>query len=95
MNIKIDLVTFYSKGDESRFFHGLKDISAITGMTGVHRSLILKIDARILNNEMLRELIALLWRYSIALHPLRTLCKKKKFEWISDKKFYWHQNMFG
>ena len=95
MKVKIDLVTFYSRGDENRLFQGLNDIPAITDIIGVGRSLVLKIDARVLNNDMLRELIALLWRYGIALHPINILCKKKKFVWISDEKFYWHQSMFN
>ena len=94
MKIKIDLVTFYSRGDERRLFQGLGDISAITDVTGVGRGLALKIDVRKLNDEMLRELIALLWRYGISLRPISVLCEKKKFVWISEDKFYWHKNMF-
>lgn len=61
MDIKIPLVRFLSKGDEHRFFGALDDIAAIKGYAGSGRELVLKIDRRILDAVMLRELIALLY----------------------------------
>jgi len=95
MQLEIGLSTFYSMGDERRFFQGLKDISAIKEVRGVGRGLILQVDIRSLNKEAVRELIALLWRYGISLSPLKVLtANNKKFAWLNDERCYWYKSMF-
>ena len=94
MQLEIDLSTFYSKGDERRFFQGLNDIPAIKDIRGVSRGLVVQVDMHSLSKDAMRELIALLWRYGISLYPLRVLANNKKFVWLSDEKFYWHRSMF-
>lgn len=94
MQIVIDLTTFYSTGDEERFFQGLKNISAIKGIRGVGSGLHIEVEMASLNNAALRELIALLWRYGISLIPLKVFATKKKFAWLGDAKWYWYQSMF-
>jgi len=95
MQLEIGLTTFYSMGDERRFFQGLKDISAIKDIRGVGRELILQLDIRSLNKEMMRELIALLWRYGVSLSPLKALAiNNKRFAWLHDDRCYWYKNMF-
>lgn len=95
MQLEIGLTTFYSKGDEQRFFQGLTDISAIKEIRGIGKELVVQLDTRSLSKEALRELIAVLWRYGISLYPLRVLAENRKFAWIAEEKFYWHKNMFG
>ncbi|BBE51950.1 hypothetical protein OYT1_ch2437 [Ferriphaselus amnicola] len=95
MQLEISLTTFYSIGDERRFFQGLKDIEAIKEIRGVGRGLIIKIEMKALNKEMLRELIALLWRYGISLAPLKVFASNnKKFTWLDDERCYWYKSMF-
>ena len=50
MKFNIDLVTFYSKGDERRFFQGLNDNPAISSVKGIGRQLELNL---ILRNNLL------------------------------------------
>lgn len=95
MLLKIELSSFYSRGDERRLFQGFKDIVAIRDVRGVGRDLLLDIEISSLNKEALRELLALLWRYGIPLAPLRVLATKKKFGWLNDPQGYWHGNMFA
>ncbi|WP_162898973.1 hypothetical protein [Ralstonia solanacearum] len=95
MEIEIELTSFYSSGDESRFFKGLEEISAIKGFAGSGRGLRVSLDMRSLGQESLRDLIALLWRYQISLEPLALLAQRKKFIWLQDKRSYWHKSMFG
>jgi hypothetical protein len=95
MLLEIGMSSFYSIGDERRFFQGLKDISSIKDIRGVGRGLILQVDIRSLNKESLRELMALLWRYGISLSPLRVLAaNNKKFAWLNDERCYWYKSMF-
>lgn len=95
MKVEFELTKFYSHGDEARFFSGLRDIRAVRDVVGVGRGIQVDLDARLLSKELLWELIALLWRYQIALRPLAVLSQQKKFLWIKDDRSYWHRSMFG
>ena len=95
MLLKIDLTTFYTRGDERRFFQGLSDISAIKNIRGDGRGLVMTLNLRHLNKEMTRELIAILWRYSISLAPLAMLAGNKRFLWLKDERLYWYGSMFS
>jgi hypothetical protein len=94
MLVKIALGSFYSIGDERRLFQGFKEIAAIESVQGVGRDLHLTIKVSDLNKEMMREFLALLWRYGIPLEPLRPFADKKKFVWLNDTQGYWYENMF-
>ena len=94
MNLKIKLVTFYSKADENRLFEALQDISAIVDIKGVGRDLVMQLNMANLDNDMLRDLLALFMRYGISMRSLRELSANVKFEWLNDTKAYWYQSMF-
>jgi hypothetical protein len=96
MEFEISLGEFYSTGDERRFFQGLEEVPGMRSMVGHDRGLVLNIDLRLLSNDGVRELIAVLWRYDVSLSSLRILAEKqKKFVWLRDAKWYWHNRMFG
>jgi len=95
MILEISLGKFYSCGDERRLFHGPNEISAIRGMKGVGRILLLDMDVELLDNEEMREPIGLLCRYGIPLAPLRAFAKMKKFAWLFDSEKFWHKNIFN
>ncbi|KQU74581.1 MULTISPECIES: hypothetical protein [unclassified Rhizobacter] len=95
MILKVELGSFYSRGDERRLFEGFKEIAAIRDVKGVGRELMLEIELAALSKEALRELLALLWRYEIPLAPLRAFAEKKKFSWLNDARGYWHSDMFA
>lgn len=95
MQIEIRLSSFYSLGDERRFFKALTEITAIKNVQGVGRGLLMDIDLRYLSEEALLDMIALFWRYGIILVPLQALATRKRFAWLSDEQAYWHKSMFG
>ncbi|MFM0185712.1 hypothetical protein PQR37_18270 [Paraburkholderia nemoris] len=95
MQIEIRLSSFYSLGDERRFFKALQGITAIKHVQGVGRGLLIDIDLRYLSEDALRDMIALFWRYGIVLVPLQVLATRKSFAWLSDERAYWHKSMFG
>jgi hypothetical protein len=94
MIIEISLGSFYSRGDERRFFSGLRNISAIEEVRGIGRNLLLMVNLRRLSVEEARELLALLWRYGIPLSPLFPLSKKKRYQWLNDVRGYWYRCLF-
>jgi hypothetical protein len=87
MKLMIDLNSFYSDGDESRFFQGLDDNAAVSGFRGIARQLEVSIVQKRLNRNTLRELIALFRRYRIPLTPLTPLAEKKRFAWLADESW--------
>ena len=94
MILEIQLSSFYARGDERRFFQGLKEIAAIKSVQGIGQILILTINASHLGNESMRELMALLWRYQIPLSPLRSFTSMRRFSWLNNPDGYWYQNLF-
>jgi hypothetical protein len=95
MILKIDLMMFYSKGDERRFFEGLSEVAAIKSVRGVGPGLEIQVSIRELNKDALLDLIALLRRYGISLAPLAPLAENKRFSWLQNERFNWHKNMFS
>lgn len=95
MKLMIDLNTFYSSGDERRFFDGLSGNAAVSGFRGIARQLEITIVQNRLNRDQLWDLIALFRRYKIPLTPLAPLAAKKKFAWLADEQWAWHQSMFA
>ncbi len=93
MEIQIGLTPFYSMGDERRFFQGLEEVAALKNVVGSGRDLFLNFDMRLLGQETLRDLIALLWRYQISIEPFALLAERKKFAWLRDEQAYWYKNM--
>ena len=94
MQIEIGLSSFYSLGDERRFFKALEGMAAIKHVQGVGRGLLLDIDLRYLSEDALLDMIALFWRYGVVLAPLQALATRKRFAWLSDEQAYWHKSMF-
>jgi hypothetical protein len=96
MKIEIQLTSFYSRGDERRFFQGLSEIDCIKNVQGVGRGLVFDINLNRFSKEKVFEFVALFWRYQIDLTPLKLLAEKnKKFAWLSEAQFYWHARMYA
>lgn len=94
MNLTVRLERFYSQNDEDRFFAALKTHRAVRGVQGVGRDLIVDLDVRRLHRESLLDLVGLLYRYGLALRPLRSLADHPRFAWLRDRKKYWYRHMF-
>jgi len=94
MILEISLGMFYSRGDERRLFQGLGEISSIRKVRGVGRIILLDIDEGKIDDEEMKELIGLLYRYNISLIPLQIFSKKEKFTWLSNSVKFWYKSMF-
>lgn len=75
--IRCKKVLFYSRGDEDVFFTWAKSIPAVKDIFGESDEIILSIKSAGIDDESLRELIALLYRYKIPLHQLAKLKNEK------------------
>jgi hypothetical protein len=74
---------FYSQTDEDHFFAWIQSISEIEKVTGVVRDLELII-RRPMDEESLRDLIALMRRYNLDRSPLKPLCDEQQDEYLRN-----------
>jgi hypothetical protein len=89
-------VWYYSRLDEDIFFEWISRIKCILKFDGIRDELYLYIKNKRLNNENLRDLLALFYRYKIDMKQLKIFLNKNNKEWFFDnKKAYWHRRVFG
>ena len=87
-------VHYYSSGDEDAFFQWLRSIPCITDFKGAGRELFISL-SREPNDDELRELIALVYRYGVDMRQLASFLTSSNQKWLQDRKSYWFQRVFG
>ncbi|MFC6011789.1 hypothetical protein [Nocardia lasii] len=87
-------VWYYSPHDETAFFEWLGKIRAVRSFGGELRTLEIVVSTPI-DEESLRELLALFRRYDIDMAPLRVLGHPAVDPWFHDPRKYWHTDVFG
>jgi hypothetical protein len=92
----IDLVDvrYYSKNDEHAFFDWLHKLKCVIKIHG-HRNILTITVRNNLDEDDLRDLMALLYRYRINMKPLAKFDRPEFRKWLHYKKSYWHSEMFG
>ena len=75
-------VAYYGRLDEDLFFEGLYRNPAFKSVKGIHRTLLIRIDARRLTWEATYDLVALFYRYGIDLKELSKIAVGRRREWI-------------
>jgi hypothetical protein len=80
--IRVALGSFYSKGDEARFFSALNELGAVKVLRGIGGSLQLQIDPEKLDRMTVRELLAVFRRYRLSCKPLIFLAQQEQFAWL-------------
>jgi hypothetical protein len=92
----IDLVDvrYYSKNDEHAFFDWLRKIKCVTKVHG-HRNILTITIINDLDEDGLRDLIALFYRYRIDMKPLAQFDRPEFREWLHYRRAYWYSKMFA
>jgi hypothetical protein len=85
---------YYCQTDEDHFFGWLQSIPAIKAVKGTPSGLELTVQ-RPIDSDSLRDLIALLTRYSVDCRPLKPLCDEQQDEYFRAKGKYWHAAVYG
>jgi hypothetical protein len=86
---------YFSPGDEDAFFRWLSSLACVRKVVGRLRGLHIFL-RRSPNDEELRELIALLYRYQLNMRPLAAFKSKQNAAWFhGNSKAYWHTRVFG
>lgn len=89
-------VWYYSSVDEDMFFEWITKISSVIKCDGVGDELYLYFASKKISCADLRELLALFYRYKIAMKQLQVFLNKDNKQWLQDnKKAYWYRRVFG
>ncbi|WP_278264782.1 hypothetical protein [Nocardia sp. AG03] len=87
-------VWYHSPGDEAAFFDWLGKIRAVHSVGGQLRTLDIAVKTPV-DDDSLREILALFRRYDIEMAQLRKLDNAQVSEWFHDPQKYWHEPVFG
>jgi hypothetical protein len=91
--LKIDTqpVVYYSQLDEDHFFAWAQEIPCIKSIDRGY----LHIQESEVDEQAMRDLLAILERYRLSATPLAALCTPENESWFKDKGKFWHQDVFG
>lgn len=87
-------VKFYSDLDEAAFFDWIGKVPAVEGSEGKGRTIFLTVDTDSVDDEALRELIAIFYRYGVSMEQLAVLDERRFAHWFRDKEAYWYRAVF-
>lgn len=88
-------VMFFSQGDEAAFFGWLESLPFVERIEGRGRTLFIKIDSSAIDEDGLRELLALFRRYGVDMAQLIAFDREEFVEWFCCPEAYWYNNVFG
>lgn len=95
VEIEATEVRFFSQYDESAFFDWLKKISCVKKSEGRGSTLYILIDRMSVDEDALRELLALFHRYDIDMRQLVTFDCTEFSTWFHNKQAYWYKKVFS
>ena len=88
-------VRFFSHGDESAFFGWLNGMPFVEHYEGHGRTLHIMVNPAAVDENGLREILALFRRYGVGLKQLAVFDKDEFADWFRDERAYWHTEVFG
>jgi hypothetical protein len=88
-------VRFFSQRDEDAFFEWLDKLSCVKGYVGRGDALHISINRAAVDEDNLRELLALFHRYGVDMKQLRMFDSDDFSEWFRDSRAYWFDSVFG
>ncbi|BAE66803.1 hypothetical protein [Xanthomonas oryzae pv. oryzae MAFF 311018] len=88
-------VRFFSRGDETAFFGWIKSFPFVEQIEGHGRTLFMKVNSSAIDEDGLRELLALFRRYGVDMAQLVAFDREEFAEWFRRADAYWHNDIFG
>jgi hypothetical protein len=88
-------VRFLSSGDEDIFFARLQKLSFVEKCEGRARTLYVLVNFAQIDEEGLRELLALFRRYGISLRQFAIFDREEFAAWFRNEQAYWYGEVFG
>lgn len=88
-------VWYYSANDEQAFFAWLDRIACVDGYRGIGRELLINVDLGRADEEAIRELLAIFFRYGIDMQQLAVFGDDANNGWFRAQGSYWYDRVFG
>ncbi len=95
VELQADSVVLYSRQDEASFFAWLQHLPCVVDVAGEARILHIQVDRQRVDDEALRELLALFHRYQVDMRQLRVFDERRFARWFRRRQSYWHDAVFG
>lgn len=95
LELKARAVRFFSREDEAAFFGWLDKLPCVSDYTGKGDTLYISINDQSFDDEALRELLALFYRYKIDMSQLRVFDREEFADWFQNPKAYWFDLVFS
>lgn len=95
VELEASAVQFYSEHDEAAFFEWLTKIPCVKKQAGRNTTLYISIDAGLVDEDALRELLALFHRYGVEKRQLAKLDRDEFAHWFHNPEAYWHKEVFA
>lgn len=87
-------VRFFSPKDEECFFSWLEQIGDVERVCGVGTQIQIELKQNALQDESLRELIALFYRFNISAKQLAQFRTQQNESWFFRETAYWYDAIF-
>ncbi len=94
MRLEATDVRFFSQGDESAFFAWLEKLPFVEKYEGRGRTLYILVNSAAVDEDGLREMLALFRRYGIGLRQLAIFDRDEFADWFRDEQAYWYKDIF-
>lgn len=95
IELRASQVVFYSQKDEDIFIDWVKSIPSLRDAYGERDSIVLVFENSNINDDDLRELIALYTRYCIVKKPLAVFLSNDNQDWFRNPDMFWAGEIFG
>ncbi|OLL31662.1 hypothetical protein BTH42_11165 [Burkholderia sp. SRS-W-2-2016] len=87
-------VRYYSECDETAFFEWLDKLSCVKRYEGELDVLSIYVDETKVDENALRDLLALFRRFAVEMEQLRVFDRQEFAPWFRDPRAYWHAVVF-
>lgn len=87
-------VRFYSQGDEQAFFEWLDKLPFVERYEGRGRILYISANLLAVDEDGLREILALFRRYDVGLRQLAAFDRDEFSDWFRNEQAYWYKDIF-
>lgn len=88
-------VRYFSRGDEDAFFAWLNKLPCVVRCEGHLRTVYITVDPTAVDQDGLRELLALFRRYGVGLRQLAVFDRSEFRDWFRNKQAFWYEEIFG
>lgn len=95
IELEVDKLPFFSQGDETAFFGWLNNLSIVEKIEGSGTTLLIKVHYSTVDEEGLRELLAIFHRYCIDMRQLIVFDIDEFGDWFRSSDSYWYKSIFG